>query len=106
MSSFEFWYTAILIFAMTVALIKELFKPEITVFSVLILLLLGGVIDEKEAFSGFSNSGILTVMFLFIVAGAMQQTGILNRIGTVLLGRQGSSTSNTLLRLMVPVASL
>jgi di/tricarboxylate transporter len=105
-NSFEFWYTAILIVIMTVSLIKELLKPEIIIFSVLILLLLGGVINEKEAFSGFSNSGMLTVMFLFIIAGALQQTGVLNRFGSVFLGSKGKSTSFQLFRLMFPVAAL
>ena len=105
MNPFEFWYTAILIVAMTAALIKELVRPDIIVFSTLILLLLGGVINEKEAFAGFSNSGMLTVLFLFIVAGALQRTGILNELGSLLLGREGK-TSSKLLRFMFPVAGL
>ncbi|MBN1479090.1 SLC13 family permease [candidate division KSB1 bacterium] len=105
MDNFEFWYTTILILFMTVALIKELLQPELVVFSVLVLLLLGGVIDEKEAFAGFANSGMLTVLFLFIVAGALQKTGILNQIGSILLGRAGR-TSVKLLRFMLPVAGM
>lgn len=88
---------------MTFVLVKELFKPEVTVFAVLLLLILGGVIDESEAFSGFSNAGMLTVLFLFIIAGAMQNTGILNQLGLRLLGGPGKPTRK-LLRFLFPVA--
>jgi di/tricarboxylate transporter len=58
-------------------LVRELFDPDIGMFSVLLLLIIGRVITLKDAFAGFSNSGMLTVGFLFIVARALQETGVL-----------------------------
>ena len=103
MFGFEFWYTAIIIIVMTVFLIKELLEADIIIFSTLILLILGGVISIEEAFSGFSNSGMLTVGFLFIIAKGFQKTGILNQIGDFLFGRKGG-VSLKLLRFLFPVS--
>jgi hypothetical protein len=55
MFGFNFWYTSILLVSMTVVLVKEYLEADLAVFSVLLLLICGGVIDVKEAFAGFSN---------------------------------------------------
>lgn len=106
MSDFPFWYTLILLILMTIVLVKEIFDPDIAIFSVLLLLIVGKIINLDEAFAGFSNSGMLTVGFLFIVAKALQETGVLNRLGDIFLGYNVKSTSVKLLRLLFPVASV
>ena len=62
MQEFAFWYSLSLLIAMTVILVSELIEADIAIFSVLILFILGGVIDLKEAFNGFSNQGMLTIL--------------------------------------------
>jgi di/tricarboxylate transporter len=106
MFDFCFWYTLILLLIMTIVLVKEAFEPDIAIFSSLLLLIVGRVIDIKEAFVGFSNRGMLTVGFLFIVAKALQETGVLNRLGDILLGNNIRSTSVRLLRFLFPVSSI
>ncbi|RPI03489.1 MAG: SLC13 family permease [Calditrichaeota bacterium] len=105
MIDFHFIYTFSLILIMTVLLIKEVFEPDVIIFAVLILLMLGGVISIGEAFSGFANEGMLTVAFLFIVAGAVQQTGALNSLTDKLFNSQGS-ISWKLLRFLTPVTAV
>ncbi|MCK4729620.1 MAG: hypothetical protein KAT27_11890, partial [Desulfobacterales bacterium] len=87
---------------MTIALVRETFEPDIVIFSVLLLLIVGRVINVKEAFVGFSNSGMLTVGFLFIVAKALQKTGVLNQLGDILLGGSIKNISTRLLRFLFP----
>jgi len=106
MFDFPFWYTLVLLILMTVALVREIVDADIAIFSVLLLLIVGRVITINEAFAGFSNSGMLTVGFLFIVARALQETGILNRLGDVLLGVHVKGTSIRLLRFLFPVSSI
>ena len=106
MFAFPFWYTLVLLILMTVALVKEIVEADIAIFSVLLLLIVGRVINISEAFIGFSNSGMLTVGFLFIVARALQETGVLNRLGDVLLGTHVKGTSIRLLRFLFPVSSI
>jgi len=105
MHGFAFWYTAILLVLLTIVLVKEYVETDIAVFSVLLLLIIGGVINIREAFSGFSNHGMLTVGFLFVVAGALQRTGILGKIGDSILGKEGN-ISKKLFRLLPPVSGM
>ena len=105
MNDFTFWYTALMLVAMTVCLVKEWFGPELVIFSTLLMMILGRVIHIEDALHGFSNQGMLTVGFLFIVASALGKTGYLNRMGTLLLGKKGSIATK-LLRLLFPVAAV
>jgi di/tricarboxylate transporter len=45
-----------------------------------------GVIPPKDAVTGFSNSGVLTVAALFVVAAGLRDTGILDYVGNKALG--------------------
>ena len=105
MIHFDFIYTSVLLIMMTVALVRELFDTDLVVFSALILLVLGGVISPKEAFSGFSNHGMLTVAFLFIVVAGLQKTGVMNRMGRAVFGGKGP-IYRKLMRLLFPVAAV
>ena len=104
MYDFSFWFTAILLIVLTIVLVKEFIQAEISIFSVLIILLLAGIIDPDEAFSGFSNHGMLTVGFLFVVVGALTKTGVINFIGKYIMGNKGN-VRGKLFRLLPPVTA-
>lgn len=104
--NFEFWYTLVLFVLLTLFLIREIFPPEITIFGALILLLVGEIISIDEAFSGFSNEGMLTIGFLFIIAGAIRATGIIDNLINNLLGSKQSSLKNSLIKLLIPFSFL
>ena len=106
MLDFPFWYTIILLVLMTIFLVKEIFDPDIVIFSSLLLLIVGRVISINEAFIGFSNSGMLTVGFLFIIAKALQETGVLNQLGDIFLGNKKKNISVRLLRFLFPVSAI
>lgn len=106
MLDFSFWYTIIVLTAMTIILVKEIFEPELAIFTALLLLVVGNVIDVQEALAGFSNSGMITVGILFVVADALKQTGMLNDLGNFLLGRNQKAITGKLLRFLFPVSVL
>jgi len=92
---------------MTIFLVKEILDPDIVIFSSLLLLIVGRVVTIKEAFVGFSNSGMLTVGFLFIIAKALQETGVLNQLGNIFLGnKKKKKMSIRLLRFLFPVSAI
>lgn len=101
--SFEFWYTSALLVIMTVILIKEWLDIELTVAGVLMLLILGKVVTPEEAFSGFSNVGVLSIAVLFIVAGAIKSTGLLEELNRFFYGPRRKGSVRTLFRMMVPI---
>lgn len=104
--TFEFIYTLTLLILMSVLLLKEWLEAEVTIFSTLLLLLLGGVIDLDQAFHGFSNAGMLTVAMLFIAAEALHSTGAIDQINELLFGRDNSSLHKKLARILFPVAGV
>ncbi len=104
--TFEFWYTALVLIIMSVALLREWADTEIIVFASLLALLTGGVIDLQTAFKGFANQGMLTIALLFIVAGALQQTGIIRQISPRIFGNNKKGIVGSLLRILFPVTTL
>jgi di/tricarboxylate transporter len=98
-------FTLVVILLMLAGLAFELLAPDVIVFSTLGILLLTDVITVKEALAGFSNSGMLTVGILFIVAYAAQSSGILELFASRVMGRS-SGVRTALLRMMTPVLAM
>lgn len=61
-----------------------------------------GVLSAENAFAGFSNSGMLTVGFLFIVVAGLRETGGIDWIASHLLGRP-KTERGAILRVAGPV---
>jgi di/tricarboxylate transporter len=101
--NFEFWYTAGLLVVMTIILANEWLDIEITVTGVLLLLIVGKVVKPEEAFSGFSNVGVLSIGLLFVVAGSIKSTGLLNRLNGMIYGKKRTGLTRKLFRLLFPV---
>ncbi len=106
MPDFLFWYTIAVLFFMTTALIFELIDTELAVFSALLLLIFGGAITVPEAFEGFSNPGVLTVGFLYVIASSLQATGIFEKFSTGISGNSGGDYPDKLRKIMFPAAGL
>ena len=60
------------------------------------------ILPARAAAAGFSNTGVLTVMALFVVAEGVSQTGALDAAFTLALGR-APSAAVAQARLMLPV---
>ncbi len=65
-----------------------------------------GVLDEKETFSLFGNEAVFFILGAFILAGAVMQTGLSNRIALAIMERFGSSPRRLLLSIFLLSASL
>jgi hypothetical protein len=99
---FEFWYTSLLLIIMTIVLVKEWADIEIAVTVVLLLLIIGKVITPMEAFSGFSNIGVLSIGILFVVAGSIKSTGLLGEMDHVIYGNKKSTITRKMFRFFQP----
>jgi di/tricarboxylate transporter len=64
-----------------------------------------GVLTTAEAFSGFSNPGMLTVGVLFVVVAGLRETGGIDWIAQSVLGRPGS-LRKAMARILFPVVGL
>ncbi|RBW68878.1 SLC13 family permease [Bacillus taeanensis] len=103
--TFEIGFVLLVVILMMVGLVFELARPDMIVFVALTIFLLTGILTPDEALKGFSNEGMLTIALLFIIAGAIQKSGIVDQFTTKLL-KESKSTSGTLLKTLVPVSSL
>ncbi len=100
---FHFWFTSALLVLMTVILVKEWIDIEIVVTTVLLLLIVGKVVTPQEAFSGFSNVGLLSIAVLYVVAGSIKSTGLLGRLDQLIYGQKRTNLTRKLFRLLFPV---
>ncbi len=66
--------------------------PDVILIGAVVLLLLTGVLTPAEALSGMSNEGMITVGVLFVVGAAVRETGGVDYIAGLLLGRPKSPT--------------
>ncbi|MCG6659608.1 SLC13 family permease [Halomonas campisalis] len=79
--------------------------PDMVLLGALILLLTLGVIDSGQALGGFSNSGLFTVAFLYVMVASIRETGGIDLIIRHVLGRPRGE-GRALARLLLPVAAL
>jgi len=106
MPGFAFWYTGAIVVCMLVCLALDITEAALIIAAALLLLLFGGVISANEAFHGFSNEGMLTVGFLFVVASSLQATGVFARVTNLLFGRERGRPRAKLIRFLFPVAGM
>lgn len=98
----EMIFVAVMIVLMLVLLLFEVGRADFIVFGFLALFLLTGVITTGEALAGFSNEGMLTVLLLFIVGGAIQKHGIIEDFIYRVLGKT-KSPRGAMAKLLAPV---
>jgi di/tricarboxylate transporter len=91
---------AIVLFAM------ERISVDIITLLLLIGLVVSGILTPEEAFSGFSNDIIITLVSIFVLSGALQQTGIVDTIGARLHRIARGSTNRLITALMTVVGGL
>src|SRR5690625_3389102 len=99
----EMIFVAAMIVLMLISLLFEVARADFLVFLFLVIFLLSGVISTEQALSGFSNEGMLTVLLLFIVAGAIQKHGIIENFIYRVLG-ETKSMRGSMMKLLPPIS--
>ncbi len=99
------WITIITVLSMFTVLLFTKLRSDFVFLGAIGVLFVTGVLDAKEAFSGFSSTSVIVIGVLFVVVAGLMHTGLLQWIVKHLLG-QPSSYGKAVVRLMVPVAVL
>ena len=99
------WVTIVTVLALFLSLIFTKLREDVAFLGVIAVLLLTGVIDTKEALSGFSSSSVVVIGVLFAVVAGLTYTGVMQWIVRYLLGTP-KSYSASIVRMMVPVAAM
>lgn len=99
------WVTIVTVLSMFATLLLTKLREDIAFLGVIAILLLTGVLDTKEALSGFSSGSVVVIGVLFAVLAGLVHTGVLQWIVRYLLGTP-KNYSAAVVRLMLPVAAL
>lgn len=99
------WITIVTVLAMFSVMLFTKLRADLVFLGAISILFVTGVLDAKEAFSGFSSTSVVIIGVLFVVVAGLTHTGVLQWIVKHLLG-QPDSYSKAVVRLMLPVAAL
>ena len=102
----EMWVTLAILVAAITLFITEWLRVDVVAFSVLVALMMTGILTSGEALAGFSNSTVMTIFALFIVGGAVLQTGLAAMISDRILQIAGKDETRLMIVIMVAVALL
>lgn len=104
--SFEMIFVLLGLVLMVFALIKDLMRPGLTLFSVVVLFLCAGILTPKEMLEGFSNKGMITVALLFLVSEGIRQSGTLSQIFSRFLPKGETTVMRSQARLLPLLAGM
>ena len=99
------WITILTVLGMFTILLFSKLRADLVFLGAIGILFVTGVLDTKEAFSGFSSASVVVIGVLFVVVAGLTHTGVLQWIVKNLLG-QPKTYTNAVVRLMLPVAAL
>jgi len=71
------WITIVTVLGMFSILLFTKWRSDIVFLGAIGVLFVTGVLDAKEAFSGFSSTSVITVGVLFVVVAGLMHTGVL-----------------------------
>ncbi len=86
--------------------VTEWLRVDLVALCVVVALILTGVLDVSAAVAGFSNPVVLTIAALFVVGGAVLQTGLAAQVGERILKIAGNSPARLMFVIMAAAALL
>jgi di/tricarboxylate transporter len=84
----------------------EVTSVDIITMILLIVLVISGILTPSEAFAGFSNEIIIILTSIFVLSGALQKTGIVDTIGSLLYRIAGNRPNRLVLAVTSVVGSV
>ena len=100
--AWQVWLTTGLTLSTLLLLIFTRAPSDMVMMAAVLVLAMSGILTPSEAFSGFSNSGLLTVAAMFVLAGGIRASGGVDLVVNQLL-RTPKSERRAIGRLMAPV---
>ena len=94
------------ILLMIIALVREILRPGLILFAALVIFMVFDIISAEDALSGFSNKGMITVALLFLISEGVKESGVLNKVGAVILPKKRKPIPRLLMQIMIPVSAI
>ena len=86
--------------------VSERLRVDVTAMLLLLALVLAGLLDAKQALSGFASEPALIVAAVFVISGGLSATGVTERLGRWIGRAAGRSESRAIAVVMPAVAAL
>jgi di/tricarboxylate transporter len=86
--------------------VSERLRVDVTAMLLLLALVLTGVLDAKQALSGFASEPAIIVAAVFVISGGLAATGITERLGRWISHAAGRSERRAIAVVMPAVAAL
>ena len=102
----EMWIAIFLLISAIILFITEWLRVDVVAIGVMVSLILTGLVTTEEALSGFSNPAVLTIASLFVIGGAIMQTGLAGIIGQRILKIAGTKPGRLTFVIMLTVGLL
>ena len=99
------WFSLGLALAALLLMSSGRFAPHMVMMAALVVLSASGIISADQALAGFSNSGLITVVAMFVVAAGIHHSGGVDLLVNHLL-RSPKSVRSAQARIALPVALL
>lgn len=100
-------YLTLIILALTaVGFVSGRLRADVVALCALVSLVVFQILTPEEALTGFSNSVVIMMIGLFVVGGAIVQTGLAKMIGARLLRLAGRSTTRLFVLIMLVTAGI
>lgn len=99
-------YFLIILVAALYFFISEKLTVDMTAMLIILALAISGVLDAKEAFSGFASEPALIVCAVFVLSAGLAATGVTDTIGNAMARFAGKNQYTANFVIMTTVASL
>ena len=103
--TWQAWFSLSLVLGSLLVLIFSRIPAHMVMLAALAILSVTGILNPAEAFAGFSNAGVITVVVMFILAAGIHTSGGVDLLVHRVLGRPKSAGS-ALARFVFPVMGL
>ena len=80
------WLSLLTVLGVLLTLMTTRLATDLVMLTALILLSVSGILTADQALAGFSNSGMVTVAFMYVIAAGIKNTGGLDWIIKYVLG--------------------
>lgn len=101
----EMWMVSGLVLVTLGLLASNRFPADAVLIFVLAFILVAGILTPSEALVGFSDKGMMTIAVLYAVVAGLRETGAVDWLSRVLLGKPKSPTE-ALIRLVFPAMTM
>jgi di/tricarboxylate transporter len=102
----EIAFVLLLLVAAMVLFARETLPVDLVTLLVLLALLATRILTPQEAFAGFGSDIIIILASVFIISGALRESGVVDWLGEFLARRVGGGERSLLATLMISVAGL